>query len=132
MEVAEGYQFRTKIAVGKFVSKIFKTPTISLSPLALEVLAIIAFKQPLSKTEIDQMRGVDSGHLIRGLMDKNLVKVFSRSQETGHGATYATTDDFLELFNVNTLQDLPTMEELQVLPICTLVKDSKQIAFSFR
>ncbi len=115
MEVAEGYQFRTKIQYGKFIANIHKAPTITLSPLSLEVLAIIAFKQPISKIEVDQMRGVDSGHLIRGLMDKQLVKVIGRSQETGQPSSFGTTDEFLELFNVNTLDDLPSMHDLQEL-----------------
>ncbi len=115
MEVAEGYQFRTKIPYGKFIANIHKAPTITLSPLSLEVLAIIAFKQPVSKMDVDQMRGVDSGHLIRGLMDKGLVKVIGRSQETGQPSSFGTTDDFLELFNVNTLDDLPSMNDLQEL-----------------
>lgn len=115
MEVAEGYQFRTKIQYGKFITNIHKAPTITLSPLSLEVLAIIAFKQPISKMEIDQMRGVDGGHLIRGLMDKQLVKVIGRSQETGQPSSFGTTDEFLALFNVNTLDDLPSMFDLQEL-----------------
>ncbi|HLT22853.1 MAG TPA: SMC-Scp complex subunit ScpB, partial [Bacteriovoracaceae bacterium] len=74
VEVAEGYQFRTKATYSKFVQNLFKVNSLVLTPTALEVLAIIAYKQPVSKTEVEKIRGVDSSHIIRALMDKRLVK----------------------------------------------------------
>ncbi len=115
MEVAEGYQFRTKATYSQFVKDVFKVNAVSLTPLALEVLAMIAYKQPISKTEIEEIRGVDSSHLIRGLMDKRLVKIEGRSDEVGKPALYVTTSEFLEVFNLNSLEDLPAMMELEEL-----------------
>ncbi len=112
IEVADGYQFRTKTKFTKIIQTIHKLPQITLSPLALEVLSIVSFKQPISKIDLDGMRGVDSGHLLRGLMDKGLVKIVGRSDEMGKSATYGTTDGFLELFNLNELEDLPTISDL--------------------
>ncbi len=115
MEVAQGYQFRTKTQYSKVIRALHKVPQISLSPLAIEVLAIVAFKQPISKVELDDMRGVDSGHLLRGLIDKSILKIVGKSDELGKSATYGTTDGFLELFNLKELEDLPKMSDLQEL-----------------
>jgi len=115
MEVAQGYQFRTKTQYSKVIRALHKVPQISLTPLAIEVLAIVAFKQPISKVEIDDMRGVDSGHLLRGLIDKSILKIVGKSDEAGKSATYGTTDGFLELFNLKELEDLPKMSDLRDL-----------------
>jgi segregation and condensation protein B len=86
--VADGYQFRTKATYSKYVQDLFKVNSLVLSPTALEVLAIIAYKQPAAKTEVDKIRGVDSGHIVRGLIDKRLVRVVGRSDEMGRPVLY--------------------------------------------
>lgn len=113
VEVAEGYQFRTKATYSKYVQDLFKVNSLVLSPTALEVLAIIAYKQPVSKTEVDKIRGVDSGHIVRGLMDKRLVRVVGRSNEMGRPVLYGTTPEFLEVFNLANLDELPPEHELE-------------------
>lgn len=112
LEVAEGYQYRTKATYSKYVQDIFKINSLVLSPTALEVLAIIAYKQPCSKVEVDKIRGVDSGHIVRALMDKRLVKVNGRSDELGRPVLYGTTPEFLEVFNLPDLAALPPEHEL--------------------
>lgn len=112
LEVAEGYQYRTKATYSKYVQDIFKINSLVLSPTALEVLAIIAYKQPCSKVEVDKIRGVDSGHIVRALMDKRLVKVTGRSDELGRPVLYGTTPEFLEVFNLPDLTALPPEHEL--------------------
>lgn len=112
-EVAEGYQFRTKATYGKFVQDLFKINALVLSPTALEVLAIIAYRQPIAKTEVDKIRGVDSSHIVRGLMDKRLVKVAGRSDELGRPVLYATTPEFMEVFNLADLSGLPPESEIE-------------------
>ncbi len=112
MEVAEGYQFRTKPAYSKFVQDLFKVNSLVLSPTSLEVLAMIAYEQPISKTEIEKIRGVDSSHIIRGLMDKRLVRITGRSEEMGRPSLYGTTQEFLEVFNLSDLSELPSEHEL--------------------
>lgn len=112
LEVAEGYQYRTKATYSKYVQDIFKINSLVLSPTALEVLAIIAYKQPCSKVEVDKIRGVDSGHIVRALMDKRLVKVTGRSDELGRPVLYGTTPEFLEVFNLADLSQLPPEHEL--------------------
>lgn len=113
VEVAEGYQFRTKATYSKYVQDLFKVNSLVLSPTALEVLAIIAYKQPVAKTEVDKIRGVDSGHIVRGLIDKRLVKVVGRSDEMGRPVLYGTTPEFLEVFNLANIDQLPPEHELE-------------------
>jgi segregation and condensation protein B len=113
VEVAEGYQFRTKATYSKYVQDLFKVNSLVLSPTALEVLAIVAYKQPVAKTEVDKIRGVDSGHIVRGLIDKRLVKVVGRSDEMGRPVLYGTTPEFLEVFNLANIDQLPPEHELE-------------------
>lgn len=115
VEVAEGYQFRTKATYAKFVQNLFKVQSLVLTPTALEVLAIIAYKQPVSKTEVERIRGVDSSHIVRALMDKRLVKITGRSDELGRPSLYSTTDEFLEVFNLANVDQLPPEHELAEL-----------------
>ncbi len=112
-EVAEGYQFRTKATYSKYVQELFKVTSLILGPTAIEVIAIIAYKQPVSRVEIDKIRGVDSSHIIRNLMDKRLVKIMGRSNEIGRPVLYGTTPEFLEVFNLATISDLPPEYELE-------------------
>lgn len=113
VEVAEGYQFRTKATYSRFVQDLFKVNSLVLSPTVLEVLAIIAYKQPVSKIEVEKIRGVDSSHIVRALMDKRLVKIAGRSEEVGRPVLYATTNEFLEVFNLPDISALPPEHELE-------------------
>jgi segregation and condensation protein B len=115
MEVAQGYQFRTKATYSKVIQNMFKVQSLQLSPTALEVLAIIAYKQPISKTKVESIRGVDSSHIVRALMDRRLVKMAGRSDEVGRPSLYATTTEFLEVFNLNSTDDLPSEIEIEEL-----------------
>ena len=115
VEVAEGYQFRTKATYAKYIQDLFKVHALHLTPAALEVLAVIAYKQPASRVEIDQLRGVDSSHLVRALMDKRLVRVMGRSEELGRPVLYGTSKEFLEVFNLADISELPPEGELQEL-----------------
>ncbi|MBL7665832.1 MAG: SMC-Scp complex subunit ScpB [Bacteriovoracaceae bacterium] len=127
MEVAQGYQFRTKPTYSKFVHELFKINALVLSPAALEVLAMIAYKQPISKTDIDKIRGVDSSHLVRTLMDKRLVRIAGRSEDLGKPTLYATTEEFLDVFNLANLEQLPPEYELQELAKLNTVGDIADI-----
>jgi len=139
-EVAEGYQFRTKATYSKYVQDLFKVNSLVLSPTALEVLAIIAYKQPVSKIEVEKIRGVDSSHIVRGLMDKRLVRVTGRSNEAGRPVLYGTTAEFLEVFNLANLDQLPPEHELEemsqqeigkISDIKTIVHHGDKTRFSF-
>lgn len=127
MEVAQGYQFRTKATYSKLVQKMFKVASLQLSPTALEVLAIIAYKQPISKTTVESIRGVDSSHIVRQLMDKRLVRITGRSDEMGRPSLYGTTTEFLEVFNLNEVTDLPSESELNELASASDVASINEI-----
>jgi segregation and condensation protein B len=132
IEVAEGYQFRTKATYSKFVQNLFKINSLVLTPTALEVLAIIAYKQPVSKTDVEKIRGVDSSHIIRALMDKRLVKMAGRSEELGRPTLFATTEEFLEVFNLADISALPPefeLEELATKNNIGTIADIKSVVF---
>lgn len=114
-EVASGYQFRTKTSHNKFIQKMFKASSLVLTPQALEVLAIVAYRSPLSRIDIDKIRGVDSSHLLRNLIDKKLVKVARKAEEATKGVLYEVSEDFFELFGLNSINDLPPEHEVEAL-----------------
>lgn len=114
-EVAGGFQLRTKVDNRPWVTKQVKGRAFRLSGAAMEVLSVIAYKQPVVKHEVDQIRGVESGHLVRALMEKNLVRFAGKSELPGKPMMYATTKEFLELFNLRNIRELPTLSEIEEL-----------------
>jgi segregation and condensation protein B len=117
VEVAGGYQFRTKPKWAEWVQRLKKTKAIKLSRSALEALAIVAYRQPIIRPAIEEIRGVDSGWVLRTLLEKGLIKIMGRKEMVGRPIVYGTTKTFLELFSLNTLSDLPTPKEIQPPPI---------------
>jgi len=114
-EVLGGYQLRTKIDNMEFMRRTLKARPFKLSGPALEVLAIVAYKQPLVKSEVDVIRGVESGHLLRALMEKNLVCFEGKSELPGRPMQYGTTRKFLEIFGLRNLRELPTLSQIDEL-----------------
>ena len=114
-EVPGGYQLRTKIDNMEFMRRTLKARPFKLSGPALEVLAICAYKQPIVKSEVDVIRGVESGHLLRALMEKNLVCFEGKSELPGRPMQYATTRKFLEIFGLRNLKELPTLSQIDEL-----------------
>jgi segregation and condensation protein B len=112
-EIAHGYQFRTKPIRAPLAKKLAKIQTQRLSTGAMETLAIVAYKQPVLKDDVDKIRGVDSSHFIRGLLDKKLIKISGRSELPGRPMVYATTNEFLEIFSLKSLDALPPLKELE-------------------
>jgi segregation and condensation protein B len=114
-EAPGGYQLRTKVDNLQFLTRTLKARQFKLSGPALEVLAIVAYKQPLIKHEIDEIRGVESGHLLRALMEKGLVNFEGKSDLPGKPMLYATTKKFLEIFGLRNLKELPTLSQIDEL-----------------
>ena len=114
-EVAGGYHFRTRNEWSEWVQKLKKGKPATLSPAMLETLAIIAYRQPVLKAEIDGIRGVDSGGTIRKLLEKKLTRIVGRKDVPGHPMLYGTTQKFLDVFNLKDLSELPTLRELKEL-----------------
>ncbi|MEJ2368977.1 MAG: SMC-Scp complex subunit ScpB [Acidobacteriota bacterium] len=112
--VAEGYQLVTRSVHAPFARNFLKAQNLrKLTPAALEVLAIVAYKQPLTSAEISHVRGTESGSVLRGLLEKKLVRIAGRKQVVGRPLLYSTTKDFLVHFGLNSLDDLPSFRELE-------------------
>lgn len=116
-EVAGGYQFRTKPQWAEWVNRLKKVKAVKLSRSALETLAIIAYRQPVIRPEIEQIRGADSGWVLRTVMEKGLVRMMGRKDLPGRPMIYGTTKAFLELFGLNTISDLPSLKEVMPPPV---------------
>ncbi len=114
-EVAGGYQFRTANDYAPYVLKLFKSSPSRLSRAALETLAIIAYKQPILRQEIERLRGVEAGGILRTLLEKELVKVVGRKNLPGKPLIYGTTRRFLEVFDLRDLDSLPKLREIKAL-----------------
>lgn len=114
-EVAGGYQFRTHPECQAYIKRLLKPAPSRLSRAALETLAIIAYKQPIIRSDVEHIRGVDSGGVLRVLMEKKLVRVLGRREIPGRPLIYATTKHFLEVFDLKNLRDLPTPKEIEEL-----------------
>jgi len=112
-EIANGYQMVTNPGYSEWVIKFRSTQLSSkLSMPALETLSIIAYKQPLIKAEIEQLRGVNSDSAIRTLLEKRLIKVIGRKEAPGRPFLYGTTKEFLQYFGLKDLTELPTLKDL--------------------
>lgn len=112
--LADGYQLSTLPEYSEWVKILFRSEhRMSLSHQALEVLAIIAYKQPVTKPEIDQLRGVDSTGSLATLLERKLIRIEGRSNKPGHPYLYRTSKDFLRYFGLKSLTDLPKKEELE-------------------
>jgi segregation and condensation protein B len=116
-QIAGGYQMLTLSDYNLWLKKLLRVRSDSkLSPAALETLAIIAYKQPVIRADVEAIRGVQVGEIIRNLMYKGLVKIVGRAEVLGRPMLYGTTKKFLEIFGLNSLKDLPKIEELKRPP----------------
>lgn len=108
-----GYMLMTVPEMGEVVSRLAKGPAVErISPAALETLSIVAYRQPVTKAEIEAIRGVQAGPILRSLVDRGLARVTGRADVPGHPLQYGTTKDFLDRFGLMGLDDLPRDAEL--------------------
>ncbi len=114
-EVAAGFQFRSRPELAPWIKKLRGLKPSMLSPAALETLAVVAYRQPVVKADIDRVRGVDVSGVLKGLIDKKLVRMLGRKDVPGKPIMYGTTKKFLEVFNLNDLTELPTLREFREL-----------------
>lgn len=114
-QVAGGFVLRTNPRNARWVQKFLQARPVRLSRAQLETLAIIAYKQPVTRAEIEHVRGVDSGAVIGGLLERNLVAIVGRKEEPGRPMLYGTTVKFLELFSLMSIKDLPDLQEFKEL-----------------
>jgi segregation and condensation protein B len=114
-QVAGGFVFRTQPRNARWVQKFLQARPTRLSRPQLESLAIIAYRQPVTRPEIDHVRGVDSGAVLAGLLERDLIRIVGRKEEPGRPMLYGTTVRFLELFNLMSLRDLPDLQQFAEL-----------------
>jgi len=112
-EVAGGFQFRTRPDYTEWVKRLLAPKPPRLSRAALETLAIIAYKQPIIRSDVEHLRGVDCGGVLRALLERNLIRVLGRKNIPGRPLIYGTTRRFLEVFDLKDLKDLPSPEEIE-------------------
>ena len=111
VEVAEGFQLRTRPEFAPWLVRMQEVPSaVRLSNPAMETLTVIAYRQPMTRAEVERIRGVQCGDLIRQLLDQDLAKIVGRSKELGRPILYGTTQKFLRVFGLGSLNDLPALE----------------------
>jgi segregation and condensation protein B len=115
VEVAEGFTFRSNPRFADALLAMREERPVKLSRAALETMAIVAYRQPVTKPEIDHIRGVDCGATIRLLLDRNLVRIVGKREEPGRPLLYGTSKEFLSFFNLGSLAELPTLREFSEL-----------------
>jgi segregation and condensation protein B len=114
-EVANGYQFRSRSEYGAYIMKMLQRSPNRLSNASMETLAIIAYKQPILRQEVERLRGVDVGGILRALLEKDLIRVMGRKNLPGRPLIYGTTKKFLEVFDLKDLESLPKLKEFKAL-----------------
>ena len=111
--VAGGYQIRTRPEYKEWIKRMIQPKPLRLSKAALETLAIIAYKQPVIRSDVEHIRGVDCGGVLRVLLERKFIRVLGRKEIPGRPLIYATTKRFLEVFDLKNLKDLPTPKEIE-------------------
>ncbi len=114
-EVAGGFQIRTRAEFSGYLQKLQKERALRLSQAALETLAIIAYRQPVTRAEIEDVRGVDAGATVKSLLERHLIRIAGQREVPGRPMLYGTTRRFLEIFGLESLKNLPTLRELDEL-----------------
>lgn len=126
-QVAGGYQFRSRAEFAEYLRKLGRRRPFRFSRAALETLAIIAYRQPVTRPDIEYLRGVDSGSVLKTLMEKHLVRILGKRDVPGKPMIYGTTPEFLELFGLPDLASLPTLQEFSELMEEGLIAEAADI-----
>lgn len=114
-EVAGGFQLRTRPEHAPWIKRLFKIGMQRISRAAMETLAIVAYNQPTTRAEIEEVRGVDSSGVLKTLLDRRLVKIAGRKDAPGRPVVYGTTREFLEAFDLKDLASMPTLKDIEIL-----------------
>ncbi len=127
-EVAGGYQLRTRPEYKEWIVRFMEPRPVRLSKAAMETLVIVAYNQPAIRSEIERIRGVDCGGVIHTLLERKLVRILGRKEIPGRPLIYATTKEFLELFELKDLKDLPSPREVESLAKSSSIGDLSESA----
>jgi len=115
LRVGDGYQMRTLPMFKTWVQKVEPLKPIRISQSVMETLAVVAYRQPVTRAEIEHLRGVDSSYAVRTLLEHKLVRIMGKDDGPGRALIYGTSRDFLSLFNLRDLRDLPTLEDFDLV-----------------
>lgn len=115
VHVSGGFQMRTRIAYKEWVKRFLREKEVGLTRPMLEALSLIAYKQPVTKREIDTLRGVDSARVIKQLLERKLIEIAGRTEDVGKPMAFRTTKTFLEVYSLKDISDLPTLKEMEIL-----------------
>lgn len=115
VEVAGGWEFRTRSELAAWLQPVVARRRVKLGRAAMEVLAVVAYRQPCTRADVDDVRGVDSSSTLRSLVQLELLRVIGRADDVGRPLVYGTSDAFLRLFSIDRLDDLPTLREFSEL-----------------
>lgn len=115
LEVAGGYQFRTRPEVGPWVARIETPRPVRFSRAAMEALAVVAYRQPVTRAEMEEVRGVDCGGVLKTLLDRGLVRILGKKEVPGRPILYGTSKKFLEAFGLASLAQLPSLRDIEEL-----------------
>jgi segregation and condensation protein B len=115
LDLGGRWQLRTDPQVGAYVRRMLQVKPMRLTRAALETLAIVAYRQPITRPEIEDLRGVDCGAVTKALLERKLIRILGKKDEPGRPLLYGTSKEFLELFNLRDLTQLPTLREFQEL-----------------
>jgi segregation and condensation protein B len=125
-EVAGGFQLRSRPIYHEYIKQLLQPSPHRLSRAALETLAVIAYRQPIIRADIEHIRGVDCGAMLRQLMERKLIRVLGRKEIPGRPLIYATAKAFLELFELKDLSELPTPAEMEQMRVTAAENDEPQ------
>ena len=114
-EVAGGWQLRSRPSHGDYIRRLMRGKVAKFSQSSLETLAIVAYRQPITRAEIEYLRGVDAGGVLKTLLDRKLIRILGKKDVPGKPIIYGTSKEFLEIFGLKDLASLPTLKEVQEL-----------------
>lgn len=114
-KAAGGFRILTQVEFAPLVGLLYPTKKVRFSPAAMETLAIIAYRQPCTRADVETVRGVDCGGMLRNLLERSLVRIIGQKDEPGRPLIYATTDEFLKVFSLDSLDELPPLRQIEKL-----------------
>ncbi len=114
-EVAGGFQIRSRPENADYIRRMIRGKTFKFSRSALETLAMIAYRQPITRAEVEYLRGVDTGGVLKTLLEKKMIRIIGKKDIPGKPLIYGTTREFLEVFNLPDLASLPTLKDIHEL-----------------
>ena len=114
-KAAGGFRILTQVEFAPLVGLLYPTKKVRFSPAAMETLAIIAYRQPCTRSDVESVRGVDCGGMLRNLLERSLIRIIGQKDEPGRPLIYATTEEFLKVFSLDSLNELPPLRQIENL-----------------